>query len=745
MSTRDDPKKVSDRSARYLRREEKKEDPEDPQERDQRKGKGKGKRSIPLLPVIAPPQTRRLANSPSTHKAYVREKLASIPIDARLLPLDELTAVEHPTSPRLYSSPLFGIPGDARVFHTLLDLPTEDTAQVQTVGQNYEDLFANTSTSPVRPTTLFRDSNSVRSSGGTSRVESSGGEFPSPPGSPREGPPFPPNPPGGGGGGGGGPPDRPMGDQQGNCHSFTKHSYPKYKGRGDDDAEAYIKLFESVSITNKEDNEADRLRIFLNVLRKKARSWYNHESTIPMGIDTWAKLLEKFLKEFRELVYDSRVLMKLRDLHRERKENLKDYTERFQDLLNRISKTGEGVPYSTQQAIDWYVTGLPMEMETYCRRCRCDTIDEVITSAEAFETSTLNKRPKGRVRVKCKRSWRKRRTASTSSSESSASSESSKSEDSSSSEDERKPKKGSKKKNMRMAAPEIGTTSIVSKVDALVKDFADLKSRPRERRMPDIPSQCSEVGTRMGSGGYYTEAPEEAAYAVQEVPPTTPIQPAHITRFVPKEVATTVPQRRLAPLAAVGPPPPNACFNCGDVRHFAPNCPHPRKPKGYLPLCSNCRQQGHIAVECNQPRVARQQVRFVTPSKEDAQVNQVELSPEEQDDENRWLDKEFIRTVRGLSIRRLGDEESQLYRLQEVLALEKRREAAKQRTEQIQLKRKKAYDKRVRLVTLLKGHLALLYDSRHARFPGKLHLRWMGPYKVVVVFPNGSVQLADLS
>lgn len=75
-------------------------------------------------------------------------------------------------------------------------------------------------------------------------------------------------------------------------------------------------------------------------------------------------------------------------------------------------------------------------------------------------------------------------------------------------------------------------------------------------------------------------------------------------------------------------------------------------------------------------------------------------------------------THRILDCRRLGDEESQLYRLQEVLSLEERRKAAKQRTEQIQLKRKKAYDKHVRSVTLLKGDFALLYDSRHARFPG---------------------------
>ncbi|OAE25047.1 hypothetical protein AXG93_1939s1040 [Marchantia polymorpha subsp. ruderalis] len=63
----------------------------------------------------------------------------------------------------------------------------------------------------------------------------------------------------------------------------------------------------------------------------------------------------------------------------------------------------------------------------------------------------------------------------------------------------------------------------------------------------------------------------------------------------------------------------------------------------------------------------------------------------------------------------------------------------------IQLRRKERYDRRVKPVLLQKGDLALLYDSRHARFPGKLHLRWMGPFKVVDVFPNDSIQLTDLS
>ena len=42
------------------------------------------------------------------------------------------------------------------------------------------------------------------------------------------------------------------------------------------------------------------------------------------------------------------------------------------------------------------------------------------------------------------------------------------------------------------------------------------------------------------------------------------------------------------------------------------------------------------------------------------------------------------------------------------------------------------------------GGLVPLYDNRHKQFPGKLHTRWMGPYKVTTVYPNRSFQLEDL-
>ncbi|OAE18243.1 hypothetical protein AXG93_1106s1020 [Marchantia polymorpha subsp. ruderalis] len=104
-----------------------------------------------------------------------------------------------------------------------------------------------------------------------------------------------------------------------------------------------------------------------------------------------------------------------------------------------------------------------------------------------------------------------------------------------------------------------------------------------------------------------------------------------------------------------------------------------------------------------------------------------------------------VPTHRILDQRQLEAEESQFYQLQEVMVLEERRQEAVERTEHIQRRSKKAYDSRIQPVMLRPGDLALKYDSQHARFPRKLHLRRMGAYKMMEVFSNGSIQLADLS
>ncbi|OAE20291.1 hypothetical protein AXG93_4010s1290 [Marchantia polymorpha subsp. ruderalis] len=116
-------------------------------------------------------------------------------------------------------------------------------------------------------------------------------------------------------------------------------------------------------------------------------------------------------------------------------------------------------------------------MET-CRQSKSDTIEDVIASAKAFETSTLNKNRKDREfdEWKSKHSQRRRRPETSSSKKSSSSKESSESKDFLSLEEERlRWKAARKKKSKRMPMPNKSSVAIVSKVDALVKDFADLK------------------------------------------------------------------------------------------------------------------------------------------------------------------------------------------------------------------------------------------------------------------------------
>ena len=77
--------------------------------------------------------------------------------------------------------------------------------------------------------------------------------------------------------------------------------------------------------------------------------------------------------------------------------------------------------------------------------------------------------------------------------------------------------------------------------------------------------------------------------------------------------------------------------------------------------------------------------------------------------------------------------------------LEEAREEALTRTAEVQAKKKGDFDEKLpENHGIEEGGLVLLYDNRHKEFPGKLHTRWMGPYKVTKIYSNGSFQLENL-
>jgi hypothetical protein len=77
--------------------------------------------------------------------------------------------------------------------------------------------------------------------------------------------------------------------------------------------------------------------------------------------------------------------------------------------------------------------------------------------------------------------------------------------------------------------------------------------------------------------------------------------------------------------------------------------------------------------------------------------------------------------------------------------LEETRIAPLERTVNVQMTRKEDYDRKIPMDHGIREQgLVLLYDNRHKEFPGKLQNRWMGPYRVYQIFPNGSLQLKNL-
>lgn len=85
-------------------------------------------------------------------------------------------------------------------------------------------------------------------------------------------------------------------------------------------------------------------------------------------------------------------------------------------------------------------------------------------------------------------------------------------------------------------------------------------------------------------------------------------------------------------------------------------------------------------------------------------------------------------------------------RLLAIEDLEEERREALDQTVEVQVGRKIDHDFRIpKDHHIREGSLVLLYDNRHQQFPGKLHTRWMGPYKVEQIFGNSSLQLTDLA
>jgi hypothetical protein len=103
-----------------------------------------------------------------------------------------------------------------------------------------------------------------------------------------------------------------------------------------------------------------------------------------------------------------------------------------------------------------------------------------------------------------------------------------------------------------------------------------------------------------------------------------------------------------------------------------------------------------------------------------------------------------IKTLRTALDANLDLTDAQTARLQQLNELEEKRLDAIQQTTVIQQQRSQWHDKNIKNKQFQKGNWALLYDSRFKEFQGKLRTRWLGPYEVDTVFPNGTVRLLTI-
>jgi len=103
-----------------------------------------------------------------------------------------------------------------------------------------------------------------------------------------------------------------------------------------------------------------------------------------------------------------------------------------------------------------------------------------------------------------------------------------------------------------------------------------------------------------------------------------------------------------------------------------------------------------------------------------------------------------IKTLRTALDVNLDLNDAQTARLQQLQELDEKILDAIHQTTLVQQQRTRWHDRTIKKKQFQKGDWALLYDSRFEKFQGKLRTRWLGPYEVDVVFPNGTVRLITI-
>ena len=471
----------------------------------------------------------------------------------------------------------------------------------------------------------------------------------------------------------------------------TKLKYTPFRGKSQD-ADDWLIEFLDTAQTNKEDQPPDLLRLFQGLMKKDAMHWY-HDLTQAIRGD-WDLLAAAFLDAFRRDKSMSNVLAKLRGMKMKEGESVRSYGQRVRRLIGKIDP-----PLSAEMQTEYFIAGLPREMNKWVRREKASTMSDAIKEAQRYVTvekaqdnvlkkeereerrRNLKKKKKGKSKSHKKKKKNRRDSSDDSDSESAVSEDSawefsSESSISSSSSEDIAPKKRihkkvfqAKEENKKIVGFQRTIDDLAGKFDKLAVHLAD--NKPKRRAVPiqrpgvwcarcgkrgHYPSECWENVQYVNEGDdieVYSGEEQEVDWQLVAATPSYPTPPNLLMR--PQGIGRGTGPMATRPIIRppMGPPggypDPNkpavrgTCYNCGDPSHYMPSCPYPRAPKPMQILCGNCGQGGHTPLECPNPAQPKLLVKYVKdPEPKDPNVRLIYIEEGQHEDTQHCEEIEFV-------------------------------------------------------------------------------------------------------
>lgn len=158
--------------------------------------------------------------------------------------------------------------------------------------------------------------------------------------------------------------------------------YTRFKGDGTQDVDDWMEQFQPTLAGNDETDDATARRLFRGLIDGEAMCWYNSQSAMLHG--DWPGLRAAFVKEFREIGADARVMARLNSVMMKPGDFLRSYTKKVQKLIGKLS-----APPPDNLQLEWFISGLPELLDFQVRKVDPSDLEEAIKVAKLYDKSAL--------------------------------------------------------------------------------------------------------------------------------------------------------------------------------------------------------------------------------------------------------------------------------------------------------------------------------------------------------------------